>query len=65
MLHVSVPSSAAALIALTFAVPLILYMYELEPKPPTQEIWKRKTCTVDKSSICTNESKNNYKIRKT
>jgi hypothetical protein len=34
----SIPCSAAALIALMFAVPLILYIWELEPKPPTQEI---------------------------
>ena len=32
------PCSKAALIASMLAVPLILYMYGLEPKPPIQEI---------------------------
>ena len=33
----SIPFSAAALMALMFAVPLILYMTEFDPKPPTQD----------------------------
>jgi hypothetical protein len=32
------PFSAAALMALMFAVPLILYMKEFDPNPPTQDI---------------------------
>lgn len=36
------PWSEAALIALMLAVPLILYMYELEPKLPTHEIFQKK-----------------------
>lgn len=40
--YIFIPFSKAALIALMFAAPLILYMYELDPKPPTQEIWNIK-----------------------
>lgn len=39
IINILVPFSEAALIALIFAVPLILYIYEFEPKPPTQEIY--------------------------
>lgn len=41
MLNSIAPFSAAALIALMFAVPLILYMKEFDPKPPTQD-----TCNI-------------------
>lgn len=34
---INIPFSAAALMALMFAVPLILYMKEFDPKPPTQD----------------------------
>jgi hypothetical protein len=37
MLNSIAPFSAAALMALMFAVPLILYMKEFDPKPPTQD----------------------------
>jgi hypothetical protein len=33
------------------AVPLILYMYELEPKPPTHEILKNKETQLAKGLI--------------
>lgn len=42
IINKEIPVSAAALIALIFAVPLILYIWVLEPKPPTHDICKNK-----------------------
>jgi len=48
--------------ALMFAVPLILYMNELDPKPPTQDICNKFShlLVVHQTSACLDSSCNSY-----